>query len=253
MAVVEDNSRAAGVGSAVALALGDAEVDVPVRRFGIPEQFLAHAKRGEVLADIGLTPVEIAGRIGAGWQSRTSCQETGGSLVKRRGDHSRERYGTGKSIPGAGVRPRRAARRARSRALRAAHQVPEPPAPAHAAHHRLRQGVRAGRGRALLGRGRQRLPGHARRVRGDGPGPPSPRRPQGAARRPRRPARRPHPLRLPAAARAARGEAARAQPAPGPGVLRQQRYGGRRDRAEVRPVRHREAAGSCTARTPSTG
>ncbi|GGX86562.1 1-deoxy-D-xylulose-5-phosphate synthase [Streptomyces minutiscleroticus] len=65
VAVVEDNSRAAGVGSAVALALGDADVDVPVRRFGIPEQFLAHAKRAEVLADIGLTPVEIAGRIGA--------------------------------------------------------------------------------------------------------------------------------------------------------------------------------------------
>ncbi|MHB9757506.1 1-deoxy-D-xylulose-5-phosphate synthase [Streptomyces sp. BYX5S] len=63
VAVVEDNSKAAGVGSAVALALGEAEVDVPVRRFGIPEQFLPHAKRGEVLADIGLTPVDIAGRI----------------------------------------------------------------------------------------------------------------------------------------------------------------------------------------------
>ncbi|MFJ4481470.1 1-deoxy-D-xylulose-5-phosphate synthase [Streptomyces longwoodensis] len=71
VAVVEDNSRAAGVGSAVALALGDAEVDVPVRRFGIPEQFLAHAKRGEVLADIGLTPVEIAGRISASLALRT--------------------------------------------------------------------------------------------------------------------------------------------------------------------------------------
>ena len=34
-----------GVGAAVAQALGDAEVDVPLRRFGIPEQFLAHAKR----------------------------------------------------------------------------------------------------------------------------------------------------------------------------------------------------------------
>ncbi|MFG3043578.1 1-deoxy-D-xylulose-5-phosphate synthase [Streptomyces sp. NPDC048241] len=65
VAVVEDNSRAGGVGSAVALALGDADVDVPVRRFGIPDQFLAHAKRAEVLADIGLTPVEIAGRISA--------------------------------------------------------------------------------------------------------------------------------------------------------------------------------------------
>ncbi|MFJ5994788.1 1-deoxy-D-xylulose-5-phosphate synthase N-terminal domain-containing protein [Streptomyces sp. NPDC092370] len=65
VAVVEDNGRAAGAGSAVAPALGDAEVDVPVRRFGIPEQFLPHAKRGEVLADIGLTPVEVAGRISA--------------------------------------------------------------------------------------------------------------------------------------------------------------------------------------------
>ncbi|MEU2994419.1 1-deoxy-D-xylulose-5-phosphate synthase [Streptomyces griseoincarnatus] len=70
VAVVEDNSRAAGVGSAVALALGDAETDVPVRRFGIPEQFLAHAKRGEVLADIGLTPVDVAGRISASLAAR---------------------------------------------------------------------------------------------------------------------------------------------------------------------------------------
>ncbi|MGX9923818.1 1-deoxy-D-xylulose-5-phosphate synthase [Streptomyces sp. NPDC002248] len=65
VAVVEDNSRASGVGAAVSVALADAEVDVPVRHFGIPEQFLPHAKRGELLADLGLTPVEIAGRIGA--------------------------------------------------------------------------------------------------------------------------------------------------------------------------------------------
>ncbi|MEC4019037.1 1-deoxy-D-xylulose-5-phosphate synthase [Streptomyces sp. H27-D2] len=65
VAVVEDNSRNGGVGSAVAQALRDAEVDLPVRTFGIPEQFLAHGKRAEVLADLGLTPVEIAGRIGA--------------------------------------------------------------------------------------------------------------------------------------------------------------------------------------------
>ncbi|MEV6401021.1 1-deoxy-D-xylulose-5-phosphate synthase [Streptomyces sp. NPDC051907] len=65
VAVVEDNSRSGGVGSAVGQALRDAGTDVPLRTFGIPEQFLAHAKRGEVLADIGLTPVEIAGRISA--------------------------------------------------------------------------------------------------------------------------------------------------------------------------------------------
>ncbi|MER7111383.1 1-deoxy-D-xylulose-5-phosphate synthase [Streptomyces sp. NPDC000229] len=63
VAVVEDNCRSGGTGWAVGQALRDAGVDVPLRTFGIPEQFLAHAKRGEVLADIGLTPVEIAGRI----------------------------------------------------------------------------------------------------------------------------------------------------------------------------------------------
>jgi 1-deoxy-D-xylulose-5-phosphate synthase len=65
VAVVEDNGRSAGVGVAVDQALRDAGVDLPLRTFGIPEAFLPHAKRGEVLADIGLTPAEIAGRIGA--------------------------------------------------------------------------------------------------------------------------------------------------------------------------------------------
>ncbi|MEU1819888.1 1-deoxy-D-xylulose-5-phosphate synthase [Streptomyces roseifaciens] len=65
VAVVEDNSRTGGVGWAVGQALRDAGVDVPLRTFGIPEQFLPHAKRGEVLADLGLTPAEIAGRISA--------------------------------------------------------------------------------------------------------------------------------------------------------------------------------------------
>ncbi|MFE6041373.1 1-deoxy-D-xylulose-5-phosphate synthase [Streptomyces sp. NPDC056452] len=75
VAVVEDNSRAGGVGSAVGQALRDAGCDVPLRTFGIPEQFLAHAKRGEVLADIGLTPVEIAGRIGAALAGRKPGSE----------------------------------------------------------------------------------------------------------------------------------------------------------------------------------
>lgn len=75
VAVVEDNSRAGGVGSAVGQAFRDAGIDVPLRTFGIPEQFLAHAKRGEVLADVGLTPVEIAGRIGAALAGRKPGSE----------------------------------------------------------------------------------------------------------------------------------------------------------------------------------
>ncbi|MDX3855098.1 1-deoxy-D-xylulose-5-phosphate synthase [Streptomyces sp. AK02-01A] len=74
VAVVEDNSRSGGVGSAVGQALRDAGVDVPLRTYGVPERFLAHAKRSEVLADIGLTPVEIAGRISAALAHKESTE-----------------------------------------------------------------------------------------------------------------------------------------------------------------------------------
>jgi 1-deoxy-D-xylulose-5-phosphate synthase len=35
-------------------------VDTPVRTFGIPQEFLDHAKRAEILADIGLRPQDLA-------------------------------------------------------------------------------------------------------------------------------------------------------------------------------------------------
>ncbi|MEV3891733.1 1-deoxy-D-xylulose-5-phosphate synthase [Streptomyces anulatus] len=60
---VEDNSRAGGVGSAVAQSLRDAGVDVPLRDFGIPPVFLDHASRGEVMAEIGLTAPDIARQV----------------------------------------------------------------------------------------------------------------------------------------------------------------------------------------------
>ncbi|MFJ4680960.1 1-deoxy-D-xylulose-5-phosphate synthase [Kitasatospora sp. NPDC088783] len=62
---VEDNGRAGGVGSAIAQALRDADVDVPLRDFGIPQQFLDHASRAEIMAEIGLTAPAIAEKIAA--------------------------------------------------------------------------------------------------------------------------------------------------------------------------------------------
>jgi 1-deoxy-D-xylulose-5-phosphate synthase len=65
VAVVEDNSRVGGVGDAVARMLRDGQVDVPVRTFGIPQAFLDHAKRADILHDIGLTPQGLARDITA--------------------------------------------------------------------------------------------------------------------------------------------------------------------------------------------
>ncbi|WP_055590306.1 1-deoxy-D-xylulose-5-phosphate synthase N-terminal domain-containing protein, partial [Peterkaempfera griseoplana] len=62
---VEDNGRTSGVGSAVAQALRDADVDIPVRELGIPQRFLAHAGRGEILNEIGLTGPGIAAQTAA--------------------------------------------------------------------------------------------------------------------------------------------------------------------------------------------
>ncbi|MEV0375758.1 1-deoxy-D-xylulose-5-phosphate synthase, partial [Streptomyces sp. NPDC050636] len=60
---VEDNIRTGGVGSAVAQSLRDAGVDLPLRDFGIPERFLDHASRKEVMAEIGLTAPDIARQV----------------------------------------------------------------------------------------------------------------------------------------------------------------------------------------------
>ncbi|MFC9226170.1 1-deoxy-D-xylulose-5-phosphate synthase [Streptomyces hygroscopicus] len=60
---VEDNSRVGGVGSAIAQALRDSGVDMPVRDFGIPPRFLDHASRKEVMAEIGLTAPDIARQV----------------------------------------------------------------------------------------------------------------------------------------------------------------------------------------------
>ena len=60
---VEDGGRHGGVGSAVAEALSAAGIDVPVRRLGLDQEFLAHASRGQVLAAAGLTDADVARRI----------------------------------------------------------------------------------------------------------------------------------------------------------------------------------------------
>ena len=57
---VEDNGRVGGVGALLSQALRDADIDVPTRDLGIPQRFLDHASRAQTLADIGLTPQDVA-------------------------------------------------------------------------------------------------------------------------------------------------------------------------------------------------
>jgi 1-deoxy-D-xylulose-5-phosphate synthase len=65
--ILEDGVRQGGVGSAVSQLLRDQDVDVPVRNLGVPVAFLEHAKRAQVLIDIGLTAQEISRTIVETW------------------------------------------------------------------------------------------------------------------------------------------------------------------------------------------
>ncbi|MDP1876080.1 MAG: 1-deoxy-D-xylulose-5-phosphate synthase [Actinomycetota bacterium] len=61
--VIEDGIRTGGVGAAVGQLLRDHGVDVPLRSVGIPERFLEHGTRAQVLAECGLTAQDISRSI----------------------------------------------------------------------------------------------------------------------------------------------------------------------------------------------
>jgi 1-deoxy-D-xylulose-5-phosphate synthase len=63
VAVVEDNGRAGGFGDAVARLLRDHDLDVPVKTFGLEQEFLDHAARDEILEAAGLTPQHLARQL----------------------------------------------------------------------------------------------------------------------------------------------------------------------------------------------
>jgi 1-deoxy-D-xylulose-5-phosphate synthase len=79
---VEDNGVHGGVGSAVSQALRGAEIDVPCRDVGLPQEFQAHASRGEILTAVGLSDQHIARQI-TGWVAAlgSSAAETVGNRV----------------------------------------------------------------------------------------------------------------------------------------------------------------------------
>ena len=73
VAVVEDNGRVGGFGDAVARLLRDHDVDMPVKTFGLPQEFLSHGTREEVLNEVGLTPQHLARQITEAVARRSSA------------------------------------------------------------------------------------------------------------------------------------------------------------------------------------
>ena len=60
---MSDSGRHGGFGSALADALRGAECDVPQRDLALPQQFLEHGNRVDVLAAVGLTAQDVARRV----------------------------------------------------------------------------------------------------------------------------------------------------------------------------------------------
>jgi 1-deoxy-D-xylulose-5-phosphate synthase len=60
---IEDNGEAGAVGDAVARELRRRDIRTPVRSFALPQQFLAHGRRAELLADAGLSAQHIAREV----------------------------------------------------------------------------------------------------------------------------------------------------------------------------------------------
>jgi 1-deoxy-D-xylulose-5-phosphate synthase len=60
---VTDSGRHGGFGSALAQVLRDAECDVPLRDLALPQRFLDHGNRADVLHAAGLTAQDVARRV----------------------------------------------------------------------------------------------------------------------------------------------------------------------------------------------
>ncbi|HTF07067.1 MAG TPA: 1-deoxy-D-xylulose-5-phosphate synthase [Asanoa sp.] len=66
---VEDGVRTGGVGDALAKAMRDADVRVPLKDLGVPNAWHPHGNRAQILADLGLTAQDVAREV-TGWVSR---------------------------------------------------------------------------------------------------------------------------------------------------------------------------------------
>jgi 1-deoxy-D-xylulose-5-phosphate synthase len=60
---LEESGLHGGIGSAIASRMREAGVDTALHSVGVPQQFLAHASRSEIHAELGLTADDLVFRI----------------------------------------------------------------------------------------------------------------------------------------------------------------------------------------------
>ena len=60
MITLEDGIRVGGVGTRVRQVLREAGIDTAVDELGLPDEYIDHASREQILEDAGLTPGKIA-------------------------------------------------------------------------------------------------------------------------------------------------------------------------------------------------
>ncbi|MGB3440991.1 MAG: 1-deoxy-D-xylulose-5-phosphate synthase [Actinophytocola sp.] len=73
---VEDSGRHGGFGWSLAAALRDADVDVPLRDVGLPQEFHPQGTRNEVLVQLGMTAQQVARRVTEWIATRTDAPAT---------------------------------------------------------------------------------------------------------------------------------------------------------------------------------
>src|SRR5699024_1522991 len=65
---IEDNGRAGGVGAALTARLQDRDITTPITVHAIPQEFLDHAKRADILERVGLTAERSFARHWQRWR-----------------------------------------------------------------------------------------------------------------------------------------------------------------------------------------
>ncbi len=80
---IEDHGRHGGAGATLSIALRDHGIDTPVRMRSIPQRYLAHSKRAQVLSEVGLTAQDIARGVVEAVAGLASIEQSATGSAKR--------------------------------------------------------------------------------------------------------------------------------------------------------------------------